>query len=422
MGLPDIITVHRGPASDRPIRVTVPGSKSITNRALILAAFRERPTTLKGALWSEDTQAMTRCLRGVGVQIEVEPDPNESANRALRVTPAESGGFMGGSEAAPVELFVDNAGTAARFLIASLCLGHGVFRIDGIDRMRERPQEGLIVALRELGYRIDSPNNRLPAVIHGAGRKPGRCRVSVRESSQFASALVLAAERGGWDVEIAEKNDALAPYLEMTREMIADFARAGEDYQIEPDASSGSYFWAAGNLLNQPVEVADWPKTDWQIDRRYPKFWPLPDRVSRETDLGDSIMTAIVTAPFADRPIQFTDLGRLRVQECERVVALRDEMIKLGIRVEEAEDSLKIHPLSQPLRPSTIATYNDHRVAMCFSILALRGEGIQIEDPSCVKKTFPNFFAKLAAAPPHGLGVALSDGVEELTGARLIAE
>ena len=245
---------------------------------------------------------------------------------------------------------------------------------------------------------------------------------SVRESSQFASALALAADRGAWEVEIAESEHANAPYLEMTREMISEFRRRENLYPIEPDASSGSYFWAAGYLLGQSIAVAGWPETDWQIDRQYPNFWPLPDAVSRSKDLGDSIMTAMITAPFADRPVQFTDLGRLRVQECERVVAMRDELGKVGVRVEERGETLEIYPLSQPLRSATISTYNDHRIAMCFSVLALRGAGIRIEDPSCVKKTFPNFFAKLAGARPHGGEAVVLDGTKELTGAELLAD
>jgi 3-phosphoshikimate 1-carboxyvinyltransferase len=194
-------------------------------------------------------------------------------------------------------------------------------------------------------------------------------------------------------------------------------------FQVEADASSGSYFWAANSVLGwgdlaagpSNVSVRAWPQTTWQIDARF-KYYARAentlnrDTVSRAFDLGDSIMTAIAMAPLEPRntPKRFTDLGRLRVQECERVVALRTELTKCGAMVVETGDTLEVHP--SPLHGATIETYNDHRMAMCFAVLGLRVPGIQLRNPGCVKKTFPNFFQKLAAAPPHGLGARILDG------------
>jgi 3-phosphoshikimate 1-carboxyvinyltransferase len=328
-----------------------------------------------------------------------------------------------------VDLFVGNAGTAARFLAAMVCLGRRAFRLDGVPRMRERPQAALFSALRELGYRIDSPNDRLPAVIHGGGPRAGSCTVSVAESSQFASALLLTGTIAGWGMTTTGANSEELPYVEMTRQLIAAFPPGGGEFQIEPDASSGSYFWGANWLLGtgQPeaglIRVARWPNSGWQVDERFPRFLPLPAEVSRSRDLGDSIMTAIVLAPFALRPVCFTELGRLRVQECERVRALRTELERCGAAVREAGDTLTVYPSVQRLHGAEIETYHDHRMAMCFATLGLKVPGLRLQNPGCVKKTFPNFFQRLAAPPPHGLGVEIRSARSGavLTGEDLLA-
>jgi len=169
---------------------------------LILAALAEGEVTLEGALWSEDTQIMAECLQELGFMVDIRPDPNEICNRTITVY--GKGGLVppGGSEQQPVELFVGNAGTAARFLAAFVCLGKGVYRIHGAPRMHERPQAALFKAAEELGYRVDSPNDKLPALFHGFGPHPdAKCTVGIEESSQFASALLLCAKAGGWQVQ-----------------------------------------------------------------------------------------------------------------------------------------------------------------------------------------------------------------------------
>jgi len=179
--------------------VTIPGSKSITNRALILAALSENPRELKGALWSEDTEAMRDCLERLGIHMLLDVDPDEPANRSIRFLSTGLNSIAnGGTPERPLELMVQNAGNAARFLTALVCLGQGCYRISGTPRMHERPQAGLFAALRQLGYRIDSPNDKLPAIIYGSGPHAGaKCSVRIQESSQFASALLLAAPYGG---------------------------------------------------------------------------------------------------------------------------------------------------------------------------------------------------------------------------------
>jgi len=455
MPLPELIEIV---PLEKPVHaeITVPGSKSITNRALILAALADGETTLEGALWSEDTQVMVEALRKLGFAVEVLPDELEFCNRTIKVK-GEGGRISNaGTEKDPLQIFVGNAGTAARFLPPLVCLGHGVYRFHGVSRMHERPQAALLQALREIGYRIDSPNDRLPVAIHGIGPRKGKCRVSIEESSQFASGLIMCAKAGGWEVEVTGENAEESPYVAMTTKLVGAFPGKGGVFQIEPDASSGSYFIAVGAFAKQPesleyseqfgvkvpttilnpIKVAHWPEDGWQIDENFPRVISelslkaglrlegkdergdclkvlIAQRrerwsVSRSEHLGDSIMTAIVLAPFAITAGHFTDLGRMRLQECERVVALRSELTKCGAKVIEKDDTLEVFP--SKLHGAEIDTCGDHRMAMCFAVLGLKVPGIKIRNPACVKKTFPNFFQKLATAPPHGLGATILDG------------
>ena len=454
MSLPDLIEIV---PLDKPVRaeITVPGSKSITNRALILAALAEGEVMLEGALWSEDTQIMVECLQELGFMVDVRPDLNEFCNRTITVY--GKGGMVppGGTEQQPMELFVGNAGTAARFLAAFVCLGKGVYRLSGVPRMNERPKAALFQALRELGYRVESPTDKLPAIILGSGPKPGaKCTVNIEESSQFASALLLCTKVGGWNVEVVGENAEESPYVAMTSKLIEAFPIRGGTFQIEPDASGGSYFWGAGWLthvsdlrlameeelrklgrslkpgeslrlhsyMESEITVLKWPQSHWQIDADFRIFVSPPAEISRQHDLGDSIMTLIVLAPMAGKSVKFTDLGRLRLQETERVVALRTELTKCGAKVVEEGDTLTVYP--SKLHGAEIETYNDHRMAMCFAILGLKVPGIKLKNPACVKKTFPNFFQKLAAPPPKGLGATILDAKtgKTLTHDELFAE
>jgi len=222
----------------------------------------------------------------------------------------------------------------------------------------------------------------------------------------------------------------------MTTRLAEAFPKQGGQFQIELDASSGSYFVAIAELFGQngakPVTVTHWPVSGWQIDGNFTNAWPLPPVVSRINrpgenilELGDSIMTAMMMAPFGNSPCEFLDLGRLRLQECERVAALRTELTRCGAQVVEEGDTLTVHPSA--LHGAEIETYNDHRMAMCFAVLGLKVPGIRIKNPACVKKTFPNFFQKLAAVPPHGLGAEIwevnaGQRTRKLTGQDLFAD
>jgi 3-phosphoshikimate 1-carboxyvinyltransferase len=467
MSLPDLIEIV--PLKE-PVRaeITVPGSKSITNRALILAALADGEVTLTGALWSEDTQIMTEALQKLGFEIRVEQDPDEFCNRTITIKGLGGKIPNAGALRKPLELFVGNAGTAARFLAAFVCLGEGYYYLRGTDRMHDRPQAALFKALRQIGYQIETEygNDRLPATIEGVGPWPGgKCKVSIEKSSQFASALLLCAKVGEWQVKVEGENAEESPYVAMTSKMIEVFPHKGGKFQIEPDASSGSYFEVVDRLLPlgpvyleyseqfgievptqniNHVTVTHWPRSGWQMDEVFKDYLMLGsvarvlceyDRrrmripkelseelkkaprwvISRSRDLGDSIMTAIVWSAEKDskyrllneEAFRFTDLGRLRLQETERVKALKTELTKCGAKVEEQGDTLTVYP--SQLHGAEIETYDDHRMAMCFAVLGLKVPGIKIKNPACVKKTFPNFFQKLATPPPKGLGATILD-------------
>lgn len=398
--------------------VTIPGSKSITNRALLLAALSLGRTTLQEALWSEDTEIMVDCLGRLGIETSVAPSSRELANRTIVVKGTAGILTPGGTAEQPLELFVGTAGTASRFIAALVCLGSGHYRLSGTARMHERPQGGLFASLRQLGYDVQSPNDALPAVIQGSGPRPGAsCSVSIEKSSQFASALMLVATHGGWRVTVVGEDAEESSYVQLTSDVIADFPRDGGVFVVEPDASSASYFWGAAWLLGRGTSTRDsqltitnWMSRSSQIDARFPEVLAeFPDRISRRSDLGDSIMTAIVLAPFADTPKTFVNLEKLRVQECERVQALHTELTRCGAKILERQDTLHVTP--GPLHGAEIETYNDHRMAMCFGMLGLSVPGIRIRNPECVRKTFPNFFEKLCQPPPTGLGAKARSGL-----------
>src|SRR3984957_2157411 len=286
MSLPDLIEIK---PLGKPVQaqITVPGSKSITNRALILAALANGKTTLRGALWSEDTQVMVDCLQKLGFKINVKPDSKEFCNRTITVQGRGGNIPNAGTAAKPLELFIGNAGTAARFLAALVCLGNGVYRLAGVPRMHERPQRGLFGALGELGYRIESEsgNNKLPARIHAKQRFVGNtgtlkrrfCRVNIRESSQFASALLMCAGYGNWKIEVRGESAEESPYVAMTVELMKIFPKNGGKFQIEPDASSATYFWAADVLAPRSL------------------FWTQKGSPELSVDMADAFLEAMTS-------------------------------------------------------------------------------------------------------------------------------
>ena len=405
--------------------VRVPGSKSITNRALLLAALADGTSQLSGALFSDDSHWFVDGLRRLGVAVNVDPD---AATVAVH-------GVGGAPPAAQAELWVELAGTAARFLLAYACLGHGRYTIDGNVRMRQRPMGDLLRALGELGADCRSLGERdgLPIVISGRGLRGGAAGIAGNISSQFLSALLMVAPYAEQDVELTLTTPlAAAPFVDITVAMMRSFGAmverdgytrfavpAGQryrvgDYRIEPDASNASYFFAAAALTGGRVRVEGLSHASIQGDIRFLQVLEqLGCTVTFGTDwievqggerlrgvdldmsaLPDMVITLAALAPFADRPTTIRNVALIRHHETDRLAAITAELRKLGVVVDERPDGLTIFP--GELRPCAIDTYHDHRMAMGFALVGLRVPGVQIDGSECVAKTFPDFFDRFA--------------------------
>lgn len=406
--------------------VEVPGSKSLTNRALLVAALADGVSELTGALDGDDTRHFAAGLRALGFRLEP-PDPAP----VWRVH-----GEGGRVPAEHAELFVGNAGTAARFLTALCCLGSGVYRIDGVARMRERPMEPLLEALRSLGAEVRSlrQSGNLPVEVEAGGLDGGVVALDARDSSQFLSALLLVAPYARSDVEIMLIGDPPSqPYVTMTTQLMRAFGveveqpydgqffvRAGQRYRarrfaIEPDASSASYFYAAAAITGGSVVVRGIHEQSLQGDARFPELLrEMGCRVQRTgegirvtgpeggrlrgldidlSDMSDLTPTVAVMAPFCDAPVRLRNVAHVRLQESDRLRVLATELGRLGVRVEEFRDGLRIYP--GPVSGGLVQPHDDHRIAMAFAVLGLRVRGIRIANPGCVSKTFPDFFQRL---------------------------
>lgn len=437
MSLPDLLPIQ---PFIRPARgeAVVPGSKSLTNRALLLAALCDQPVTLAGALFSEDTLLMSEALRKLGFTVEA-----SEASQTLKVSHQDQG-----FSPAKADLFVGLAGTAARFLTA-LCAAapHGIYRIDGTDQMRKRPMKGLIDALRSLGadVRCTGVEGFFPLEIHARGLRGGRVQIDARESSQLLSALLMAAPLANDPVQIEIVGGVRWPFVQMTTRLMQHFGqpeitRVSNDqihvqnghhygtsnttYRIEPDASAASYYLAlplvtAGSLtlpgLRAPGEGLQGDTVFSDVLRQvglsiaasptglvssFTVGAPRKGIAQDFSGFSDTFLTLAAVSPLLDGPTKISGIAHTRKQETNRVAGMAKELIKLGQHVIENDDSLEIHP--RPLRADqTIETYHDHRFAMSFGILGchdLHGNGkpwLTIKDPACCGKTFPHFFELL---------------------------
>jgi 3-phosphoshikimate 1-carboxyvinyltransferase len=411
----------------------VPGSKSITNRALLVAALADGPSELRGALHSDDTRYMAAALSDLGISVE-----SDEANARFRV---DGGG--GAFSATEAELFVGNSGTTMRFLTAALPLGHGRYRIDGVPRMRQRPIAPLLAALNDLGAdaRSEADTGCPPVVVRAEGLRGGQTHVAADLSSQYFSALLMAAPYAREGVVINVLGDLVSkPYLPMTAAVMAAFGATaeidthgwdrlavppgqrytGRDYQIEPDASNASYFFAAAAVTGGRVRVDGLGRHSTQGDLRFvdvlaamgaevqigEEFTEVRgprDGVLRGVDLdlgpiSDTAQTLAAIAPLATGPTTIRGVAHARLKETDRVAALATELRRLGQEVDEFPDGLRITP--RPIQPADVDTYDDHRMAMSFAVAALRAPGIRLRDPGCVAKTFPAFFDVLDAVTP----------------------
>ena len=411
--------------------VRVPGSKSLTNRALLIAALAEGETHLTNALFSDDSQYFAKALQTLGFDVHLDEENHEMAVRGL-------GGKIPADKA---ELFIGNAGTAARFLSAFLTLGNGEYILDGEPRMRERPIGDLVEALGQLGCdvqsveKVESGKSICPPVrINASGLKGGKTKIAGNISSQFLSALLMVSPYAKSPVEIELTTELNSkPYVDMTISIMKEFGVEVQrndyhfftiplstfhspiaNYPIESDASAASYFFAAPAICGGTVAVENISRKSVQGDIAFLDVLSKMGCNVEETDnsilvtrnsslhgvdvdmrdIPDTAQTLAAIAPFADSPTRICGIASARVKETDRVSATCTELQRLGVQVDEHEDGMTIYPC-QTFKPATIQTYNDHRMAMAFSLIGLRFDGVVIENPSCVSKTFPNYFEVL---------------------------
>lgn len=415
-----ILIQPRGPLRGR---IRPPGSKSITNRALICAALAEGESLLAGALDSEDTRVMIAALRRIGIFVEHDPT-------AASIRVGGSGGRFPADEA---DLYVANSGTTVRFLAALLTLGQGVYRLDGTARMRERPIGDLLEALRQLGAdAVSEAGNACPPVIVRAhGLRGGRACVAGEISSQFLSGLLMACPYAENEVTLAVEGKLVSrPYVAMTLAVMEAFGVrvasgvGGEfvvwapqrykpcRYAIEPDASAASYFFAGAAITGGKVSVEGLSRDSLQGDVA---FCDCLERMGCTVEHGqnhitvaggrlrgidvdmnaisDTVQTLGAVALFAEGPTTVRGVAHIRHKETDRIHALAVELRKLGAAVEERDDGLTISPGA--LHGATIDTYRDHRMAMSLATVGLAVPGVVIRDPGCTGKTYPDFFEDL---------------------------
>ena len=411
----------------RPVdaEVAVPGSKSVTNRALLVAALADGVSTIENPLFSDDPYYLMESLARLGFDVSADREAGE-----VRVA-----GLAGGIPRGDVGVFVGNAGTVARFLPPALALGPGPYTVDGVPRMRERPIKDLVDAMRCLGAAVDyaDEEGRFPIVVRGGGLAGGRTRVRGGGSSQFVSGLLMAAPYARSAVTLDVEGRESWPYVGITAGVMRDFGVEVESeggfgrlgvrpgtyracrFGVEPDASAASYFLALAAVTGGRVRVPGLGSGSQQGDLRFAEVLGRmgceielgaghvevrgPGRLRGvEVDMGafsDTMMTLAAIAPFASSPTTITNVGHTRHQETDRISAVATELARLGVGVEEGRDGLRVLP--GPLRPAVVETYGDHRMAMAFAVagLAAPGPTVTIKDPGCVTKTFPGYFRVL---------------------------
>ncbi|EHJ9987726.1 TPA: 3-phosphoshikimate 1-carboxyvinyltransferase [Vibrio parahaemolyticus] len=408
--------------------VNLPGSKSVSNRALLLAALAKGTTRLTNLLDSDDIRHMLNALTKLGVKYTLSADKTECVVEGL-------GRPLSVSE--PVELFLGNAGTAMRPLAAALCVGQGEYVLTGEPRMKERPIGHLVTALQEAGADIEylENTNYPPLKIVGTGLKAGTVSIDGSISSQFLTAFLMSAPLAEGEVRIKIEGDLVSkPYIDITLHIMKQFGvevinndyqefviPAGQhyvapgDFLVEGDASSASYFLAAAAIKGGEVKVTGIGKNSIQGDIQ---FADALEKMGAEIEWGDdyvisrvgklkgidmdynhipdAAMTIATTALFAEGTTAIRNVYNWRVKETDRLSAMATELRKVGAEVEEGEDYIIVKPVPH-LKHAAIDTYDDHRMAMCFSLVALSDTPVTINDPKCTSKTFPDYFDKLKA-------------------------
>jgi 3-phosphoshikimate 1-carboxyvinyltransferase len=399
----------------------VPGSKSITNRALVLAALAEGESRLEGVLHSDDTRHMRAGLAGLGIAV------HDDGPTTLVVE-----GGRSRLRAPSQPLFVGNSGTTVRFLTALAALVDGPVTLTGDEAMARRPIQDQVDGMRQLGVRIDCATGCPPLTVHGGKLPSGSVTMPGGRSSQYFSALMLAGAGAEGDFEIHVEGRLVSrPYVEITRRMVADFGGRIDEtatgfvvrrasyvprtYAIEPDASSASYPFALAAATGGTITVPDLGVGALQGDYR---FVDVLERVGAEVvraadrttvrgrsplrgidvdmhDISDTVMSLAAIAPLADGPVHIRNVANIRIKETDRLAAVAAELERLGQAVSTTEDTLRVEPRS--LRSAVVKSYADHRMAMSFAVLGLARGELSIEDPSCVAKTYPTFWDDVAA-------------------------
>jgi len=408
--------------------INLPGSKSVSNRALLLAALANGTTELTNLLDSDDIRHMLNALKALGVSYRLSDDKT-------RCTVTGLGGTFKVSD--PGELFLGNAGTAMRPLCAALCLGQGEYTLTGEPRMEERPIGDLVDALRQAGAKVDYLKNEgyPPLTIHACGLQGGEVEIDGSVSSQFLTAFLMAAPLASGDCSIRIKGELVSkPYIEITLKIMAAFGvevenndysifkiKGGQTYQspgqflVEGDASSASYFLAAAAIKGGKIRVNGVGKASMQGDVQFAdaleamgaKITWGDDFIISEVGklkainmdmnhIPDAAMTIATTALFAEGTTAIRNVYNWRVKETDRLFAMATELRKVGAQVVEGHDFIEVTP-PKTLNHAAIDTYDDHRMAMCFSLVALSDAGVTINDPGCTSKTFPDYFDKLKA-------------------------
>ena len=395
-----------------------PGSKSITNRVLLLAALAKGTSHITGALKSDDTKHMANALRAMGVDV-TEPDAT-----SFTVT------SQGRLEAPDAPLFLGNAGTATRFLTAAVASVDGRVVVDGDEHMRKRPILPLVQALAAMGTEIDSPTGCPPVTVRGRGHVPaGRIEIDGGLSSQYVSALLMAAPLadGPVDVVLTGTEIGAVGYIDLTLAAMDAFGASVErvvaghwrvaptgyraaDVHVEPDASAATYLWAAAQLTGGSIDIGTAAEAFTQPDAKAHAIiaqWPHMPAVIDGSQMQDAVPTLAVLAAYNETPVRFVGIENLRVKECDRTAALAQGLnrIKPGLATEEGDD-LIVHAdpsLAGAAVSAEIDTFADHRIAMCFALAGLKTAGVTILDPGCVAKTFPSYWDVF-----EGLGVAFA--------------
>lgn len=412
--------------------INLPGSKSLSNRALLLAALAKGTTTLHNLLDSDDIRHMLNALKKLGVTYQLSENKKQCVVEGL-------GRAFNTSELGQLELFLGNAGTAMRPLCAALCLGQGDYILTGESRMFERPIGSLVDALQQVGAQVTylKDENYPPLKISGTGLKGGHVQIDGSVSSQFLTAFLMAAPMANEDTVIEIAGELVSkPYIKITLQIMADFGvevdnendeyqkftikggqtyTAAGSYLVEGDASSASYFLAAGaigggtikvtgigrNSVQGDIQFADaleamGAKIEWGDDYIKASKGELKAIDMDFNHIPDAAMTIAVAALFASGTTKITNVYNWRVKETDRLFAMATELRKLGAFVVEGHDFIEITAPKQ-VNHAEIDTYDDHRIAMCFSLAALSGSSVTINDPKCTSKTFPDYFEKLAS-------------------------